>query len=217
MVVPCPWPLRAALLVCLACFPGGVACGRPSAPSIGKEGFSDDFARSDLGPDWNNTGGPYSIKDGALVVAGAKNKPLWLKRALPRDARIEFDARSDSPEGDIKVEVYGDGKSFAETTSYTATSYVIIFGGWNNRLNVIARMNEHGDDRVVGPKFPVEPGRTYHFKIERRGDTLRAFVDDRELGTLKDPAPLEGPGHDHFGFNNWGSRLTFDNVKVTAL
>lgn len=211
-----PWQgLRLAAGALLAASLG--ACGSPGDAAIDASGFTDNFDRAELGDAWRNTGGPYRIENGALVVEGAKNKPLWLRRTLPRDARIEFDVRSDSPEGDIKVEFYGDGKSFAETTSYTATSYVVIFGGWNNKLNVIARMNEHGDDRVVGPRFPVEPGRTYHFRIERKGQVLRAFVDDRELGTFTDNAPLEGPGHDHFAFNNWSSRLTFDNLRISPL
>ena len=152
-----------------------------------------------------------------LRVKGARNKPLWLRRALPRDVRVTFDVRSESPEGDIKIELFGDGVSKAETTSYTATSYVVIFGGWNNSLNVLARMNEHGDDRAVGPSYKVVQGKTYHMKIERRGATIRAWVDDHELAHMTDPKPLEGPGHDHFAFNNWQSELWFDNLRIEAL
>jgi hypothetical protein len=196
---------------------GAAACTPQGDPGLGPQGFSDDFERSELGPDWNNTGGPYSIRKGLLRVKGARNKPLWLRRVLPRDVRISVDVRSESPEGDIKLELFGDGVSKAETTSYTATSYVVIFGGWNNSLNVLARMNEHGDDRVVGPSYKVVQGKTYHMKIERRGATLRAWVDDHELAHMTDPKPLEGPGHDHFAFNNWQSELWFDNLRIEAL
>jgi len=34
---------------------------------------------------------------------------------------------------------------------------------------------------------------------------------------MADSEPLEGRGHDHFGFNNWQSDLWFDNLKVTPL
>lgn len=193
------------------------ACTPQGDPGIGPEGFSDDFDRKDLGDAWHNTGGPYRIKDGQLTVKGARNKPLWLRRTLPSDVAIEFDVKSDSPDGDIKVEVFGDGVSKAETTSYTATSYVVIFGGWRNSLNVLARMDEHGDDRVVGPAYKVVPGKTYHMKIERRGATIRAWVDGRELVSMTDPDPLSGPGHDHFGLNNWDAPLTFDNLKIRPL
>ena len=107
--------------------------------------------------------------------------------------------------------------SKAETTSYTATSYVVIFGGWKNSLNVLARMNEHGDDRVVGPAYKVVAGRTYHMKIERRGATIKAWADSQELGSMTDPEPLAGVGHDHFAINNWMVPLTFDNLRIRPL
>ena len=193
------------------------ACTPQGDPGIGSEGFTDDFERKELGPAWHNTGAAYSIRAGKLHVQGARNHPLWLKRTLPRNVRLEVDVRSDSPEGDIKLELFGDGISKAEQNSYTATSYVIIFGGWGNSLNVLARMNEHGEDRVVGPPYKVVQGKTYHMKVERRGGTIRAFVDDHELAKMTDKSPLEGPGHDHFGFNNWQSELWFDNLRIEPL
>lgn len=208
---------RVGPLLAAAIAIGGVACTPQGDPAIGSEGFTDDFERSGLGDAWHNTGGPYRIRDGWLNVRGARNKPLWLRRKLPRDVRIEFDVRSESPEGDIKVEVFGDGTSRATSESYTATSYVVIFGGWNNSANVIARMDEHADDRAVGPRRPVEPGKTYHIVIEREGDTITATVDGEELATMTDPDPLEGRGHEYFAFNNWESDLWFDNLEIEPL
>jgi hypothetical protein len=179
--------------------------------------FTDDFERTELGPHWRNTGGSYQITDGKLRVRGSRNKPLWLRRTLPRDVRIEVDVRSESPQGDIKLEVFGDGVSKATQASYTATSYVVIFGGWNNTKNVIARLDEHGADRVEGPPRKVEPGRTYHMKIERKGDTIAAWADDQLLARMVDPNPLWGAGHDHFALNNWQSELWFDNLRITPL
>src|SRR5262249_37064064 len=146
------------LLLALAAY----GCTPQGDPGLPPQGFSDDFERKDLGDDWNNTGGSYSIRNGQLRVEGARNKPLWLRRTLPHDVRIEVDAKSDSPDGDIKVEVFGDGVSKAEKVSYTATSYVVIFGGWKNSLNVLARMDEHAENRAVGEAYKVVPGQTYH-------------------------------------------------------
>jgi hypothetical protein len=151
------WLLVLACVLLAACTPQG-------DPGIGA-GFTDDFERSQLGNTYKRTGGNWRIEHGELHVKGAENHPLWLLRTLPRDVRVEFDVRSESPEGDIKVEVFGDGASYAKHDSYTATSYVIIFGGWKNSRNVLARMDEHGDDRVVGQPRKVEPGRTYGFRI----------------------------------------------------
>lgn len=194
-----------------------VGCTPQGDPAVAASGFKDGFDGERLGEHWNNTGGPYRIVSGELHVRGARNKPLWLRRTLPRDVKISFDVRSESPDGDIKVEVYGDGVSKAESESYTATSYVIIFGGWGNSLNVIARMNEHGSDRVVGQKRKVELGQRYAVEIERRGGQIRYSVDGDEIAVLDDDAPLYGRGHDHFAFNNWMSDVFFDNLAITPL
>jgi hypothetical protein len=206
--------LRVSLLTVLAL--AALACVPRGDPAIDGV-LVDDFNRTDLGSLWRNTGGPYSLVNGQLKVRGARNKPLWLRRTLPRDARIEFDVRSESPEGDIKVEVYGDGVSKATTDSYTATSYVVIFGGWSNSLNVLARMDEHADDRVVGAPRKVLLGHNYHMKIERKGDTISAWADGQLLAKMTDPNPLWGAGHDHFAINNWATELWFDNLKITPL
>jgi hypothetical protein len=191
-------------------------CTPQGDPGIGAV-FYDDFERSQLGASYRKTGGDWRVEKGTLHVQGAKNHPLWLLRTLPSDVRVEFDARSESPEGDIKVELFGDGASYAKTDQYEATSYVIIFGGWSNSKNVLARMDEHGEDRVEGKPRKVVPGRTYHFVIERVGGTLQVWVDEQILVEMEDPEPLAGRGHDHFGFNNWQSDLWFDNLKVTPL
>lgn len=204
--------LAAAVLatVALACTPQG-------DPAIGSDGFHDDFERDAIGDLWQNTGGPYEIRDGQLHIRGARNKPLWLRRVLPRNARIEVDVRSETPDGDIKLEVYGDGASRATTESYTATSYVIIFGGWDNSTNLIARMNEHGDDRVVGRQKRVEPGTTYRIRVDRQGGTVTYYIDGEKIAEMNDSEPLTGRGHDHFAFNNWQSDLWFDNLSIEPL
>jgi len=194
-----------------------LGCTPQGDPAIGPSGFSDDFDRSSLGDVWHNTRGPYQIRDGEPHVRGARNKPLWLRRTLPRDVRIELDVRSETPDGDIKVEVFGDGTSRATSESYTATSYVVIFGGWDNSTNAIARMDEHDDDRAVGPRNPVEIGHTYHMKIEREGDTITAWADGEELVSMQDDEPLWGRGHEYFAFNNWMSDVWFDNLRIEPL
>jgi hypothetical protein len=210
--------LRTLVLAAAAALgPLVVSCTPQGDPAIGPSGFSDDFERQELGDLWNNTGASWRIVDGELVIRNARNRPLWLRRALPRDVRIEFDVRSTSPEGDIKCEVFGDGTSRATTESYTATSYVVIFGGWGNSLNVLARLDEHGADRVESRGRRVELNRTYHMRIERRGQTITAWVDDEELVSMTDPEPLEGRGHDHFAFNDWEVEIHFDNLRVTPL
>jgi hypothetical protein len=64
----------------------------------------------------------------------------------------------------------------------------------------------------------VVPGETYHFKIERNdGRTVTWLVDDIEVHSFLDRAPLKGEGHEFFGFNNWAARVCFDNLSITPL
>jgi hypothetical protein len=186
-------------------------------------------AASLLGPAWSQAGtNVWTIENGKVCGSGAKNHGLWLQRTLPVNARIEFDAVSSVADGDIKCEVWGDGRSAATGLSYTnATSYIVIFGGWHNTLHKIARLNEHGtdakeikiDSKSDDPTAqPVTAGQVYHFKIERTdGKTVRWSVNNTEYIAYTDPAPLTGGGHDHFGFNDWEAAVCFDNVKVTPL
>lgn len=190
--------------------------------------FSDGFERPDLGPDWRATSAAWRIDKGRLCGRGARNHPVWLARRLPVDARIEFDAMSRSPHGDIKAEYWGDGRSAASGVSYQdATSYLTIFGGWKNHFHVLARLDEHAKDRLqisVEPSGddprakPVVAKQSYHFKVERRdGKRIHWSVDGLELLALNDDEPLSGPGHEHFGFNDWEVEVCFDNLEITPL
>ena len=77
--------------------------------------------RSRPGPDWIATQpGIWHIESGRLCGEHARNHGIWLKRTLPVNARIEFDAISQSTDGDLKAEYWGDGRSFA-TRSRTRT------------------------------------------------------------------------------------------------
>lgn len=190
--------------------------------------FDDAFERTELGADWNVLGPAWKIQNGKLCARGARNKGIWLVRKIPVNARIEFEAYAESVEGDLKAELWGDGVTGATGTSYTnATSYLTILGGWKNTKQVLARLDEHGDDRLEididknsddERARPVSVGQPYHFKIERSdGKTISWSVNGAEYFDFVDPAPLAGPGHEYVGFNNWEVPVCFDNLKVTPL
>ncbi|NVJ27734.1 hypothetical protein HUW62_41640 [Myxococcus sp. AM011] len=193
----------------------------PAAPVIPPGPYADDFNRDTLGDAWNVTN-PSATKlvDGALVVELLHNRPVWLKRPIPRDATIEFDAWTDSPDGDIKIEAWGDGRSFYAgdlRLQYTATGYVFIFGGWRNTQSAIARRSEHTPDRVSRDGAFVVPGKRHHFKLTRRSGTLSWELDGQPFLTLQDASPLEGTRNQYFGFSGWKSRVHFDNLKIAPL
>jgi len=187
---------------------------------------------------YSSTGGLWRVVNGELLSPGVKNNPLWLKASLPQNVAVEFDVRSQSPEGDIKVEIFGDGSDHA-------TGYVLIHGGWNNSLSIIARLDEHGTSlqalqaeaqrrggndlvqtgvltertrmRVEANPYPVQIGRRYHWRIERRGGQISWFIDGQRFMDWTDPFPLAGKGHDRFGFSSWEAQLFFDNLTVAPL
>jgi len=190
--------------------------------------WTDNYERASVGPSYRATSSAWRVEQGRLCAHGSRNHPLWLLSPLPENVRIEFDAESATAEGDIKVEVFGDGRSFAQTTAYTgATSYLMIFGGWRNQLHVLSRLNEHDPRRlerrlVKGAREPelrpLRARQSYHFKIERTaGKILRVWLDGALLFTFTDSDPLRGAEHRHFGFNNWEARVCFDNLKITPL
>ena len=188
--------------------------------------FREDFNDSpDLGENWYSTGGMWRVVNGALFSPGVKNNPLWLQARLPDDVRIEFTARATGREGDVKVELFGDGSDHA-------SGYVLIHGGWDNSVSIIARLDEHGrvvtgNDfetltpdarvRVESRDHRVISGRVHRWRIEREGKTLRWFIDGRPVLTFEDPHPLRGPGHDRFGFSTWLNDVTYDDLVITPL
>lgn len=192
------------------------------------EVFRDDFDRKLLGTAWRATSAAWRMADGELCVERGRNHPLWLRRRLPTNARIEFEATSHAVVGDIKAEFWGNGFGAASGSSYNdASSYLTIFGGWNNQFHVLARLDEHAKDR---PEIKLDPesselrtakvrqGETYRFKIERNdGRTVNWWVNDTLILGYTDKAPLRGAGHEHFAFNDWDAKLCFDNLVVTPL
>jgi hypothetical protein len=202
----------------------------PAAPSAADDPlldgpFNDNFDRAELGPGWRSTSPVWSISEGRLCGENARNHPVWLTRRLPTNASVEFQATSFSANGDIKAEFWGDGRSSASGQSYTdATSYLTIFGGWQNHFHVLARIDEHAPDRQEIKLVPggadftrstVVPQRVYQFQVERRdGRSVRWRVDGVDILTYRDAQPLVGLGHEHFGFNDWQVRVCFDNLRV---
>ena len=182
--------------------------------------FYDGFERTELGANYLATGDGYEVSAGQLSAHGAHNHPLWLKKRLPRNVKIEFDAWSNESRGDIKVEVFGDGTSYdPDGGRYTATGYEVIFGGWYNAKSIIARMDEHGNELAQRADIKVVPGKHYHWKIERQDKSMRWYIDDMTKPFLQydDPKPLEQSGHEFFAFNNWETDTWFDNLVISPL
>jgi hypothetical protein len=212
---------------------------RGQIPATAPLPYADDFSSpTTVEEHFFSTGGLWRVQNGELMSPGVRNNPLWLKASLPQDVAVEFDVRSMSPEGDIKAEIFGDGTDHA-------SGYVLIHGGWNNSLSIIARLDEHGASvqslqaeaqrrgsldlvqsgvmtprtrmRVEANPYPVQVGRSYHWRIERRGAQILWSIDGQRFMDFTDPFPLVGKGHDRFGFSSWESQLYFDNLHIVPL
>lgn len=193
------------------------------------EAFTDSFDRGELGNDWRSTSyGAYFLKNGKLCISKPRNHPLWLKRKLPANVKVEFEATPSSNNADIKAELFGDGCAFdADGRDYTATAYVFVLGAHNNSEHWLARMFEHGPEAkksslvaggtsIANSKLIVST--TYKIELARTdAKTVTFKVDGTLVHELADPQPLSGAGHDHFGFNGWDAPSCFDKLTVTPL
>lgn len=150
-----------------------------------------------------------------LVAENIHNAALWLTTSLPKRVRVEFVVTALTDTGDLKAEIFGDGETHQ-------SGYILIMGGWSNQLNIIARQDEHGEDRkrdsrcVIRNRRKVcaEKHKRYQWAIERREDTVEWFVNGKLFLTFPDKFPIQGA---HFGFNNWEAKVAFDDLKIFEL
>ncbi len=203
--------LVALLTGCVAPRPLGAVQARSgrlgAALHGGKLVFKDDFNRKTLGDAWEPHAQTWGIVNGRLQVKMAHNQGCWLRHPLPEKFRVEFDATALSATGDLKFEIVAAERKHE-------TGYICIFGGWHNSLDVIARLDEHGRDRLTSTKQLVEPNRTYHFAVLRTDGTLQWFLDGQLFLQYEDREPLRGKW---FGFNDWEAPVAFDNLAVYDL
>ncbi len=196
------------LLLSLALAGATSACKR-SEQSVASLPFSDDFERAELGPAWHVSGGQWKLEGGQVYSTGANNAPLFLKVALPDDFVMEVDVTSETPLVDAKVELMTDGRAHQ-------SGYIFILGGWSNTISCIARLDEHGRDRKERSPTGVVGERTYRWRIEKKGGSLRWLIDGEPYLGFEDAAPLQGPGHDRLAFSNWQNQLRYDNLRIWA-
>lgn len=192
--------LALALLV-----PAG--CKRDEPEGFADIPYSDDFERETLGPHWWPSGGHWTIRDGYAYTTGANNAPLFLKAKLPDDVVVEVDVMSETRDVDSKIELMTDGRTHQ-------SGYIFILGGWDNTISTIARLDEHGKDRVEKRPTGVQGKKKYRWRIEKQGGDIDWYIDGDLYLELDDPEPLEGEGHNRLAFSNWQNRIRYDNLRI---
>ena len=119
---------------------------------------------------------------------------LWHKRAFAGDLTLEFAAavQMDYSRGfgysyasDLNATICADGQDLD-------SGYSFVLGGWKNKKTAIVR----GTKVVAETDKPVIDGgihyRWWLFRIEKRGGTLRYYLDNNLLLEYTDPEPLNG-------------------------
>lgn len=204
------WGL-ASLVVALAASSG---CREKLEPIVSD--FSESFDRDAPGSDWRDSGGDWRIVNGELATGNAHHHPIWLRKKLPRDISLEFDARPAGPNGDIRVVIFGDGKSAnPDAEGCQSTGYELVFGGWKNKLSVLCRGNQPGGGHQgARTDWPVIAGQTYHVYITRKDGLVSWYIGGHDMMAWLDPNPLSGPGHEAFGFDGGEGEVFFDNLVV---
>lgn len=182
------------------------SCSEATEPSVTVP-FTDDFDREELGPNYFVSGGVWFIEDGRLMTTGGNNAPVFLKAVLPADVVVEVEVQSHTREVDSKVELMTDGRRHQ-------SGYVFILGGWDNSISAIARLDEHGADRVEKKPTRVSAPATWNWRIEKKGGDIDWYVDGELYLSFNDPNPLSGPGHDRFAFSNWQNIVSYDHLEI---
>ncbi len=176
--------------------------------------FSDDFERSEFGPNWQVQGGEWRIENGTVYSPSAHNRNLVLTGApLPDNAVIELTLWSKSPFVDVKFNAWGDGKVHDHGDGYS-----FILGGWKNRVSVIARLDEHERNRVEDRSTRLKPEERYRIKVIRLGEKIWWFVNDEIFLAYYDPKPLStNDEYRYLSLANWESEAFFDDLRIFAI
>lgn len=201
---------RVCSLLLLAAIAASACMPKTSADSAIAKPFRDDFERAALGDRYKKAGGTWEIKDGALHTTGERNIPLWLDVPLPKNVKVEFTAWSLSPQVDTKIEIFGDGLRHE-------SGYIVILGGWNNRITTIARLDEHEEERPE-KRQGWEQGRKYRWTVQREnGKDVELLIDGKPVLQYEDKEPLFGPKNNKLGFTSWESEVFYDDLVITPL
>jgi hypothetical protein len=134
-----------------------------------------------------------------LAGTGSMAPVLWSKKAFAGDFTVEaFVAnKMDLPAppgyshpGNLNVTVCGDGRTLG-------SGYSFLYGGWHYTASGMFRKGHECVPRT--PKGLIRPAANtnmdfhrhwFRVRVERRGNRLRHWVDDRLLSDYEDPNPI---------------------------
>ena len=176
--------------------------------------FEDSFERAEIGENYEIQGGDWRIENGKLKSGTAKNRNLVLRSVdMPQNGIVELTMKSHSDAVDVKFNLWGDGKIHDHGDGYT-----FILGGWNNRISVISKLDEHEKKRSEKRNANLEKEVLYKIKVERISNKIKWFVNGELFLEYSDETPLKvSDGFSKLSFANWKSDVEFDDLKIYAL
>jgi hypothetical protein len=172
-------------------------------PAEWKPAFSDDFRRSEPGPEWEISQGKCTVENGCLVIAGEAR--LMLAKPFPGLQKITFDAVATPSPGlsDVSPFIHAGTNGFG-------SGYLLQFGGNYNQRSAIHRMGR----LLLETQRVIEPGKVHSVTAEYDGLMVRLAVDGKTVVEYAEKKPLMGAGHERIGLYVYEGIVKISNLKV---
>lgn len=193
--------------------------------------FSDDFERSELGPDWKSVIPTFTVGDGVLKGSQTRDDHGSVGRVYRqmKDVVVEFKFQlAGSPTFNVVFDDKNHKNSHAGHICRVAVALKQIRLGDDKEgvmRNDIFAMRRSDDPekkaeaekllqgRTAVVKTSVESKRWYTMQIEIAGDRMRVCLDGEPIGYLQSPG-IAHPTKESLHFTVSGQDTLFDAVRI---
>ena len=163
--------------------------------------FSDDFNRTELGPNWKSVRGKWTLKDQRLCAADSAHiVSTW---RFTGDVRLEYDAITDAEK---PCDLSG---VLSAKWGEEASGYYFGFGGQNNKFSFLIVRGEV----VKKADVLIVPGKRHQVICQREGKNITFSVDGKVIASHVHDKPIAKSGFDRVGLTVYASGR-FDNVRI---
>ncbi len=166
----------------------------------------------------------WKIHNGALQYTdvGLREELInfTYKNPIPGDIRIEFDFRSNKDNQVMRPYIAGPDRFQAYHIHASSvdgkTSYYISRGTKRSEDKEKEINWQVGALAEKELNYGMMADTTYHFRLERRGNNIKLYVNNEKVFDVHDIDVLTGPGFQQFGFElpGGGSVIEIDNIVV---
>jgi hypothetical protein len=179
-----------------------------------KLAFSDDFGRTELGPDWQIVEGTWAVKNGKLASGGGV---LISTKAFPGLQRLEYEIVSNvkpfpffGPDTQASLAVSDMSTILHARDGKYETGYFLQFGGFLNRRNILRRLGTEVDQTN---EQLIVPDKVHKVIAESDGRHVRLIVDGKLVLEYAEAAPLVGEEQGRIGFYHY-TAANIQNLRL---